>query len=85
VELNLVQTDFCEVHDLYQNAKIVNDIWSCRDDWKSMLVNLYHKHYCEVDCAELKQSWEEFSNKINALTKLLPENEILKNLAQELG
>jgi hypothetical protein len=57
VELNLVQTDFAEVHDLYQNAKLVHDIWCTRDDWKTTLVNLYHKHYCDVDTAELKQSW----------------------------
>lgn len=50
-----------------------------------MLVNLYHKHYCEVDCAELKKSWDEFSNKINGMIKVLPENDILKNLIQQLG
>ena len=47
-----------------------------------MLVNLYHKHYCEVDCTELKRSWDEFSNKINGMIKILPENDILKNLIQ---
>lgn len=72
------------MHELYQNAKLVHDIWSTRDDWKTTLVSLYHKHYCDVDTAELRKNWEDFSNRINTLAKLLPDNDILKNLTQEL-
>lgn len=62
----------------------MNDTWTCRDDWKNLLVGLYHKHYTEVDCPQLRGKWEDFDNKITVLKKTLPENDILKNLTQEL-
>lgn len=50
-----------------------------------MLVTLYHQHYTQVDYARAKQQWEDFSNQVASLSKALPDNEILKNLAQELS
>jgi hypothetical protein len=57
-ELGLGRTDFSDVHVLYENTLLVNDTWSCRDDWKNLLVGLYHKHYTEVDCLQLRAKWE---------------------------
>lgn len=73
------------MHELYSNVKLINDVWTCRDDWKNLLIGLYHKHYCDVDCSNLRSRWEEFYNQISHLSKALPENEILKNLGQELA
>jgi hypothetical protein len=46
----MVITNFSDVHQLYENTLFVYDTWSCRDEWKNLLVNLYHKHYCDVNC-----------------------------------
>ena len=46
----MVITNFLDVHQLYENTLLVYDTWSCRDEWKNLLVNLYHKHYCDVNC-----------------------------------
>ena len=54
LDLNLISTNFSDVHQLYENALLVHDTWSCRDEWKNMLVNLYHKHYCDVDYDDLR-------------------------------
>jgi dynein heavy chain, axonemal len=80
----MLRTDFSDVHQLYENMRLVHDTWSCRDEWKTLLVTLYHKHYCDVDCLQLQQQWEGFSLQVNTLMRTLPDNDILKNLLQEI-
>ena len=72
LELGMTRTDFSEVHKLHANTLLVHDTWSCRDEWKNLLITLYHKHYCDVDCEQLKDKWEWFSNQVNSLMKDLP-------------